>query len=48
MMCEECGKSVAVVHVEQMINGKKVVMNLCRECAEKKECLMSFSTVVFH
>jgi len=39
MMCEECGKAPAVVHFEQVQNGRKVVMNLCRECAEKKGVL---------
>lgn len=39
MMCEECGKAPAVVHVEQVVNGKKTSINLCRECAEKKGLL---------
>jgi len=36
MICEECGKREATVRFEQVINGKRTVMNLCRECAEKK------------
>ncbi|MGI6643011.1 MAG: UvrB/UvrC motif-containing protein [Bacillota bacterium] len=42
MMCEDCGKSPAMVHFEQMVNGKKIVMNLCRECAEKRGVLSYF------
>jgi len=47
MMCEECGKAPAVVHVEKVINGKKTVMNLCRECAEKKGVLHVFFQPTF-
>jgi len=36
MLCDECGKREATVRFEQVINGKRTVMNLCRECAEKK------------
>lgn len=42
MMCEECGKAPAVVHVEKVVNGNKMVLNLCRECAEKKGVLDMF------
>ncbi|HHY76175.1 MAG TPA: hypothetical protein GX500_05265 [Firmicutes bacterium] len=36
MTCEECGKNPATVHFEQVVNGKRTVMNLCSECAQKK------------
>lgn len=42
MMCDECGKSAATVRFEQVINGKRTVTNLCRECAEKKGVLNVF------
>lgn len=42
MLCEECGKNPATVHVEQIINGKRTVMNLCQECAAKKGVLNVF------
>ncbi len=47
MMCEDCGKSAAVVHFEQMVNGKKVVMNLCRQCAERRGVLNVFFQPTF-
>jgi protein arginine kinase activator len=36
MLCQDCGKKEAVVHLTQVINEEKVVLNLCRECAEKR------------
>lgn len=36
MLCQECGKNEAGVHLTQIVNNKKVVLNLCRECAEKR------------
>ncbi len=42
MLCEECGKRTATVHVEQTVNGKKTVMNLCEECAREKGVLNVF------
>lgn len=42
MLCDECGKRNATVHVEQTINGKKTVMNLCEECAREKGVLNVF------
>jgi len=42
MLCEECGKAPATVHVEQVINGKRTVMNLCQECAAKRGVLNVF------
>ncbi|HHX10549.1 MAG TPA: hypothetical protein GX729_04185 [Firmicutes bacterium] len=35
MVCEECGKAQATVHIERIINGRKMTMHLCRECAER-------------
>lgn len=35
MLCEDCGKRKASVHVTQIVNNQKTVMNLCLECAKK-------------
>lgn len=37
MLCENCGKNVATVHYEQIINGVRTEKHLCAECAEKLE-----------
>ncbi len=34
-MCDECGKAPASVRVEKIQNGRKVVTNLCKDCAAK-------------
>ncbi|HEU4436356.1 MAG: UvrB/UvrC motif-containing protein [Candidatus Zixiibacteriota bacterium] len=36
MLCQECGKNEAGVHLTQIVNNKKTVLNLCRDCAEKR------------
>ena len=36
MLCQDCGKREATVHLTEVVNNKKVVLNLCRECAEKR------------
>jgi protein arginine kinase activator len=36
MKCQDCGKKEATVHLTQVINDDKVVLNLCKECAEKR------------
>lgn len=35
MMCEECGKRPASVHITKVINGVKSEMHLCQECAQQ-------------
>ncbi len=35
MVCDECGKNMATVHLTKIINGKKTEMHLCEECAKK-------------
>ncbi|MGD9568970.1 MAG: UvrB/UvrC motif-containing protein [Sedimentibacter sp.] len=37
MLCNECGKNEAKVHVTQIINGKKTESHLCEECAKKNQ-----------
>ncbi|MCK4404496.1 MAG: UvrB/UvrC motif-containing protein [candidate division Zixibacteria bacterium] len=36
MVCQDCGKREATVHLTQVINNKKVELKLCQECAEKR------------
>jgi len=36
MTCEACGKNPATVRVEQIVNGKRTVTNLCASCAEAR------------
>jgi protein arginine kinase activator len=36
MLCQDCSKNEAGVHLTQIVNNKKVVLNLCRECAERR------------
>ncbi len=43
MLCSECGKNEAKVHVTQIINGKKTESHLCEECAKKSQTLLNSS-----
>lgn len=36
MLCQQCQKKDANVHFTQIINGNKVEMYLCSQCADKK------------
>jgi protein arginine kinase activator len=36
MYCEACNKSVATVHLTEIINKKKKELHLCEECAREK------------
>jgi len=36
MLCQQCQKKVANVHFTQIINGKKIEMYLCKQCANEK------------
>jgi protein arginine kinase activator len=36
MLCQDCGKKKAEVSLTEVIHNEKVVLNLCRECAEKR------------
>lgn len=37
MLCDDCNSNDATVHMTTVINGKKEEINLCEECAKKKE-----------
>ena len=36
MLCQQCQKKVANVHFTQILNGKKIEMYLCEQCAKEK------------
>ncbi|MHB8927304.1 MAG: UvrB/UvrC motif-containing protein [Bacillota bacterium] len=36
MLCQECRKRSAVVRVTMVVNGQKMEMHMCEECARKK------------
>ncbi|NIM98844.1 MAG: hypothetical protein GTO24_12430 [candidate division Zixibacteria bacterium] len=36
MLCQDCRKKEATVHLTEVISDKKVVLNLCQECANKR------------
>lgn len=36
MKCDDCGKNKPVFFIHKNINGEKIDINLCRECAEKR------------
>lgn len=43
MLCNECGKNEARVHVTHIINGKKSESHLCEECAKKNQTFLNSS-----
>ncbi len=40
MFCDDCKQKPATVHLTQMVNGKKIDMHLCTECAAQKGFLL--------
>lgn len=36
MLCTNCNKNTATIHLQQFVNGKKVELRLCQECAASK------------
>lgn len=40
MLCDNCKKNPVAVHVTQVINGEKIDMNLCQECAAAKGVML--------
>ncbi|HOE56509.1 MAG TPA: CtsR family transcriptional regulator, partial [Bacillota bacterium] len=43
MLCDECVKRPATVHITKVENGKKSDIHLCEQCAMEKN-LLSIST----
>ncbi len=36
MLCEDCKKREATVHIKQSVNNKEVTLNLCGTCAKRR------------
>lgn len=47
MLCQDCGKREATVHLTQVVNDEKVELHLCRECAENRKFHTPFEGVPF-
>ena len=43
MLCQECQKRPATVHMTKIVNNKKTEMHLCEECAGKRNDFQWFS-----
>lgn len=37
MLCQECRKNEANIHIVKQVDGKQVEINLCEQCARKKK-----------
>jgi len=47
MLCQDCQKAESTVHLTQIVNNKKVVLNLCKSCAEKRGFHSPFENMPF-
>ena len=47
MLCQDCKKAESTVHLTQIVNNKKVVLNLCKNCAEKRGFHSPFENIPF-
>lgn len=47
MLCTECGKQRAVLHVARIVNGQKTEAHLCERCASAQEQWGGFSEPKF-
>ncbi|MFA6293308.1 MAG: UvrB/UvrC motif-containing protein [Victivallales bacterium] len=36
MICEICNKNEATIHIQEIVNSQKKSLNICQECASKK------------
>src|SRR4030066_74978 len=36
MLCQDCNQNESTVHLTQIVDNKKLVLNLCKDCAEKR------------
>lgn len=43
MLCQDCKKRSASVHLTEIVNNKKTEFHLCQECARKKEGFAMFA-----
>jgi protein arginine kinase activator len=37
MLCQECRQNEANIHIVKQVDGKQIELNLCEQCARKKE-----------
>ncbi len=47
MLCQDCNKKDATIHLTQIVNNEKVVLNLCKNCAEKRGFHSPFEQMPF-
>ena len=47
MLCQDCNKNEAIIHLTQIVNNEKVVLNLCKDCAGKRGFHSPFEQVPF-
>jgi len=47
MLCQDCNKAESSVHLTQIVNNKKVVLNLCKDCAETRGFHSPFENMPF-
>jgi protein arginine kinase activator len=47
MLCQDCNKREANIHLTQIVNNEKIVLNLCKICAEKRGFHSPFEQVPF-
>lgn len=47
MLCQDCNKKEASIHLTQIVNNEKVVLNLCKQCAEKRGFHSPFEQIPF-
>ncbi|MCD6162097.1 MAG: UvrB/UvrC motif-containing protein [candidate division Zixibacteria bacterium] len=47
MLCQDCNKNEATIHLTQIVNNEKVVLNLCKTCAEKRGFHSPFEQMPF-
>ena len=47
MLCQDCNKRDASIHLTQIVNNEKVVLNLCKICAEKRGFHSPFDQMPF-
>ena len=43
MICQNCKKTVATVHLTEIEHGEKTEVHLCEECAKNQGTMVSFS-----
>lgn len=47
MLCQDCNKEESTVNLTQIVNNKKIILNLCKSCAEKRGFHSPFENIPF-